>query len=91
MDALKPFGYGLFANAPTTYAPATDIPVPPEYTIGPGDAVKVQLIGNVKATYKLVVGRTGEINFPELGPISVAGMPFDELQALDRRRPYPSR
>jgi len=66
----------------TPAAPAADIPVPPEYTIGPGDAVKVQLIGNVKANYKLVVGRTGEINFPELGPISVAGMPFDELQSL---------
>jgi polysaccharide export outer membrane protein len=82
VDALKPFGYGLFANSPTTYAPATDIPVPPEYTIGPGDAVKIQLIGNVKATYKLVVGRNGEINFPELGPVMVAGMPFDELQSL---------
>ena len=82
VDALRPFGYDLFANTPTTFAPAADIPVPPEYAIGPGDAVKVQLIGNVKANYKLVVGRTGEINFPELGPISVAGMPFDELQSL---------
>jgi protein involved in polysaccharide export with SLBB domain len=82
VDALKPFGYELFSNVPTTFAPATDIPVPPEYTVGPGDAVKVQLIGNVKANYTLVVGRDGEIRFPELGPISVAGMPFDELQAL---------
>jgi protein involved in polysaccharide export with SLBB domain len=82
VEALKPFGYDLFANVPTTYAPATDIPVPPEYTVGPGDAVKVQLIGNVKANYTLVVGRNGEINFPELGPVSVAGMPFNELQSL---------
>ncbi len=82
VDALKPFGYDLFSNVPTTFAPATDIPVPPEYTVGPGDAVKVQLIGNVKANYTLVVGRNGEIRFPELGPISVAGMPFDELQSL---------
>lgn len=82
VDALKPFGYDLFSNVPTTYAPATDIPVPPEYTVGPGDAVKVQLIGNVKASYTLVVNRSGELNFPELGPISVAGMPFNELQSL---------
>lgn len=85
VDALKPFGYDLFSNVPTTYAPATDIPVPPEYTVGPGDAVKVQLIGNVKANYTLVVGRTGEIRFPDLGPISVAGMPFNELQSLIER------
>ncbi|MFZ1625993.1 MAG: SLBB domain-containing protein, partial [Gammaproteobacteria bacterium] len=82
VEALKPFGYDLFANVPTTYAPATDIPVPPEYTVGPGDSVKVQLIGNVKASYTLVVNRSGELNFPELGPISVAGMPFNELQSL---------
>lgn len=82
VDALKPFGYDLFSNVPTTYAPATDIPVPPEYTVGPGDAVKVQLIGNVKANYTLVVGRNGEIRFPDIGPISVTGMPFNELQSL---------
>ncbi len=80
--ALKPFGYDLFANVPTTFAPATDIPVPPEYTVGPGDSVKVQLFGNVKANYTLVVGRDGEIRFPDLGPITVAGMPFDELRKL---------
>ncbi len=80
VDALKPFGYDLFANVPTTYAPATDIPVPPEYVIGPGDTVKVQLIGSVKASYSLVVGRDGEIRFPELGPIVVAGLPYDEMQ-----------
>ncbi len=33
---LKPFGYDLFAGAPTTFAPATDIPVPVDYIIGPG-------------------------------------------------------
>jgi protein involved in polysaccharide export with SLBB domain len=82
IDALKPFGYDLFSNVPTTFAPATDIPVPPEYAVGPGDTVKVQLIGNVKANYTFVVGRDGEIRFPEIGPVTVAGMPFDELRKL---------
>lgn len=80
VDALKPFGYDLFASVPTTFAAANDMPVPAEYVIGPGDTVKVQLIGSVKANYSLVVGRDGEIRFPELGPISVAGLPYDEMQ-----------
>lgn len=80
VDALKPFGYDLFANVPTTFAPATDMPVPAEYVMGPGDTVKVQLIGSVKASYSLVVGRDGEIRFPELGPIAVAGLSYDDLQ-----------
>lgn len=81
-DALKPFGYDLFDNIPTTFAPASDIPVPADYAIGPGDVVKVQLLGNVKANYTFTVGRDGDIRFPELGPVTVAGMPFDELRRL---------
>jgi protein involved in polysaccharide export with SLBB domain len=78
--ALEPFGYDLFRGVPTTFAPATDIPVPADYVIGPGDTVNVQLFGNENAEYVLVVSREGVINFPEIGPISVAGLGFDELE-----------
>ena len=36
---LKPFGYDLFAGSPTTFAPVTEIPVPNDYTLGPGDVL----------------------------------------------------
>ena len=85
-EALKPFGYDLFAGYASTFAPATDVPVPADYVIGPGDTINVQLIGNTKGTYALVVGRDGQINFPELGPIAVGGMHFDQMRnALDKR------
>src|SRR5690606_10701451 len=84
-EALKPFGYDLFSGMPSTFAPATDVPVPSDYVVGPGDSIEVQLIGNTKGRYSLVVGRDGQINFPELGPVSVAGRRFvevrEELQA----------
>jgi len=78
--ALKPFGYDLFAGSPSTFAPATDVPVPAEYVIGPGDTIEVQLIGNTKGRYALVVGRDGRVNFPELGPIAVSGRRFEEVR-----------
>lgn len=81
VDALKPFGYDLFAGMPSTFAPATDIPVPSEYVIGPGDMIQVQLIGSSRGRYTLVVGRDGRINFPELGPVVVGGRRFDEVRA----------
>lgn len=84
--ALKPFGYDLFAGTPSTFAPATDIPVPTEYIIGPGDMLQVQLTGNSRGTYKLAVGRNGEVNFPELGPIAVAGRTFDAARAQLEQR-----
>lgn len=84
--ALEPFGYDLFRGVPTTFAPATDIPVPGDYVIGPGDTVNVQLFGNQNAEYVLVVSREGIVNFPEIGPISVAGMGFDALKNELTRR-----
>ena len=80
VEALKPFGYDLFAGQPSTFAPATDVPVPAEYVIGPGDTLQVQLLGNNRGRYALVVGRDGRINFPELGPIPVSGQRFEELR-----------
>lgn len=79
-QALKPFGYDLFAGMPSTFAPATDVPVPAEYVVGPGDTLQVQLIGNSKGRYSLVVGRDGRVNFPELGPIAVSGRRFEEVR-----------
>jgi protein involved in polysaccharide export with SLBB domain len=80
-EALKPFGYDLFAGTPSTFAPVSDIPVPSEYVVGPGDRLEVQLIGNTKSRQSLVVNRDGRIMFAELGPIAVAGLKFDAAKA----------
>lgn len=78
--ALNPFGYDLFAGIPSTFAPATDIPVPAEYVVGPGDVFEVQLTGNTSGRHSLVVGRDGQIDFPQLGPIPVSGRRFEEVR-----------
>ena len=78
--SLTQFGYDLFAGTPSTFAPATDIPVPADYVIGPGDTILVQLYGKNNASYELLVNREGVIQFPEIGPLSVAGLSFEELK-----------
>lgn len=83
---LTRFGYELFEGEPTTFAPMTDVPVPSEYLVGPGDRIKVQLFGKENKEYDLVINREGSIQFPELGPISVAGLSFSELrESLNHR------
>jgi polysaccharide export outer membrane protein len=77
---LTQFGYDLFAGTPSTFAPATDIPVPADYVMGPGDTILVQLYGKNNASYELLVNREGVIQFPEIGPLSVAGLSFEELK-----------
>jgi polysaccharide biosynthesis/export protein len=78
---LKPFGYDLFKDAPSTFAPVTDVPVPSDYIVGPGDRLNVQLFGGQNKNLRLVVGRDGQLSFPELGPISVGGRTFASVAA----------
>jgi len=80
VEGLKPFGYDLFEHAPSTFAPATNVPVPSDYRIGSGDELDVQLYGAINRNLKLIVGRDGVINFPELGPINVGGQTFNTVK-----------
>lgn len=85
-EALAPFGYEVFGSRSTGFKPVTSGPVPPDYVLGPGDSVRVQLFGNVNGIYEFEVTRDGVLNLPELGPITVAGLPFSEFrQDLNRR------
>ncbi|MGZ0787783.1 polysaccharide biosynthesis/export family protein, partial [Pseudomonas saponiphila] len=81
-NQLKRFGYDLFAGSPSTFAPVSDVPVPAEYMIGPGDSLNVQLFGKENNQYTLTVGRDGAIQFPGLGPISLVGLSFSEVREL---------
>ncbi len=77
---LELFGYELFAGTPSTFAPATDIPIPATYIVGPGDIVNVQLFGKQNGEYQLAVSRDGLLQLPNLAPFSVIGLSFDEMK-----------
>jgi len=79
--ALEPFGYGVFESTLTGFEPVMTGPVPPDYVLGPGDSIRVQLFGNVNGVYEFEVTRDGILNLPELGPVTVAGLPFSEFRA----------
>ena len=83
---LKPFGYDLFRGSPTTFAPVTEIPIPSEYTLGPGDVLRIQLWGKENKSLELPISRNGTISFPQSGPMSVAGMSFDEARQQIRKQ-----
>ncbi|MDH3588093.1 MAG: polysaccharide export protein, partial [Gammaproteobacteria bacterium] len=79
--ALERFGSSLFEGVPTTFAPATDIPVPTDYVIGPGDTVIVQLYGKENERYELAVTRDGQLSVPSIGPVSVTGLTFADMRS----------
>jgi polysaccharide export outer membrane protein len=79
---LPIFGNSLFNNAPSTFAPADNIPVNRDYIIGPGDELQVQVFGAVNQQGNFTVDRIGNIAYPEVGTIHVAGVHYDQLQAF---------
>src|SRR6266853_5412568 len=45
VEALVPFGYELFSGEQSSFAPSTNIPIPTDYLVGPGDTFLVELFG----------------------------------------------
>ena len=64
----------------------TDVPVGPDYTIGPGDSLNIVLWGGVQETLQVEVDRNGTIALPRLGVVQVWGLTLDQVQNLLRRR-----
>lgn len=85
-SSLKPFGYDLFANAPTTYAPAASIPVSSDYLLGPGDTLEILFYGKINNAFSLDINREGFVDFPELGPVGLAGLTYGEAKEMLQAR-----
>ena len=77
---LPIFGRNLFTLAPSTFAPADQISVLPDYVVGPGDEILLRLWGHDSLNSQLTVDTSGSIYIPNVGAIHVAGLRFDELQ-----------
>ncbi len=79
--ALERFGMQIFENGSRdVQAIPMDLPVGPDYVLGPGDSVAIDLWGGVSRRFYEVVDREGRISLPEAGPELVAGKSLAEVQ-----------
>jgi polysaccharide export outer membrane protein len=76
---LPIFGNATFNTAPSTFAPVDNVPVTPDYVIGPGDELRLQVWGQVNSRQSVTVDRTGSISLPEVGTIHVADLRYSQL------------
>ena len=79
---LPIFGASIFNYAPSTFAPVDNIPLTPDYVIGPGDELRVQVYGQINQQGNFTVDRTGDIAFPAVGTLHVAGIRYDQIAAF---------
>jgi protein involved in polysaccharide export with SLBB domain len=77
----KRFGMEMFRNG--TREPDAipmDLPVGPDYVVGPGDGLAINLWGGVSQRIIRSVDREGRIALPEAGPLLVSGRTLGEVQ-----------
>ena len=57
-----------------------DLPAGPEYVVGPGDGLAVDLWGGVSQRFYRVIDREGRVSLPEVGPVLVSGKSLAAIQ-----------
>ncbi len=81
--AVERFGMQVFENGTRDLQTIPmDLPVGPDYVVGPGDGVSIDLWGGVSRRFYKVVDREGRISLPEVGPVMVAGKSLAEVQEV---------
>ena len=62
-----------------------DLPVGPDYVVGPGDGLAIDLWGATSQRIVRTVDRLGRVSLPEAGPVLVSGRTLGEVQELVQR------
>jgi protein involved in polysaccharide export with SLBB domain len=57
-----------------------DLPAGPDYVVGPGDGLSIDLWGGVSQRFTRTVDREGRVSLPEAGPLLVSGKTLAEIQ-----------
>lgn len=81
---LPIFGANFFANAPSTFAPILNSPVPSEYVLGPGDELLVRGWGTIDIDFRATIDRNGTITIPTIGSVVLAGVKAGDADDIIR-------
>jgi protein involved in polysaccharide export with SLBB domain len=87
---LRRFGSDVFINRRVSAAAIgisahdtpLDVPLGPDYIVGAGDTLTIDLWGGVTQSITRTVGRDGSIFLPEAGSIQIAGLSLGKAQSL---------
>jgi protein involved in polysaccharide export with SLBB domain len=80
---LNRFAEDIFRNGTGNFDELPmDLPVGPDYVLGPGDGLSIELWGGVSQHLQRVVDREGRVALPEAGAVEVTGRSLGEVQQL---------
>jgi protein involved in polysaccharide export with SLBB domain len=88
--ALKRFGSDVFVNRNVSAMARggagrdtpLDVPLGPDYVIGAGDTLTINMWGGMTQSVNRVIDRDGRILLPEAGSLDLAGLSLDRAESL---------
>jgi protein involved in polysaccharide export with SLBB domain len=80
---LEHFGAGVFRNGVgNSDKLPMDLPAGPDYVLGPGDGVSIDIWGGVAQRLQRVVDPSGRLALPEVGTVEVSGRTLGDVQRI---------
>jgi protein involved in polysaccharide export with SLBB domain len=81
--ATARFGEEIFRNGTGNFDELPmDLPVGPDYVLGPGDGLNIELWGGISQHLQRVVDREGRVTLPEAGAVEVNGRSLGDVQQM---------
>ena len=77
---LRVFGASLFENANLSFEPNLRIATPRNYIVGPDDEIRIDIAGASTGEFQLKVSPDGTVKLPDLAPIFVSGLTFEQAE-----------
>jgi protein involved in polysaccharide export with SLBB domain len=80
---LEHFGTNIFRNgAGNIERLPIDLPAGPDYVLGPGDGVSIDIWGGIAQRLQRVVDPSGRLALPEVGSVEVTGRTLGDVQHI---------
>lgn len=79
------FGRNIFNTRNLTFEPSVNLATPPNYRLGPGDEVIIDIWGTSQNTIRQQISPDGTINIEKIGPVSLSGMTVSEANEYLKR------
>lgn len=84
-EVNKVFGRNIFNTRNLTFEPSVNLATPPNYRLGPGDEVIIDIWGTSQNTIRQQISPDGTINIEKIGPVSLSGMTVSEANEYLKR------
>lgn len=88
MDSTKIeiFGHSIFRNKDVAFEASYNLPTPPNYRLGPGDQVAIDVWGASQSSLLKTISPDGNISVDNLGPIYLSGLTVSQANNLLKQK-----